>query len=125
MLYNDIVTYSQINITYTGTVNISIPSILDTIVLGNITVLILTEPDFSNATTIGFVTYDFAPTGVLTIEATAEQAQALVGAEIIYINSASGEILTIQTTAEQTEALVAAEIGYINSVSGEISIETI
>lgn len=125
MLYNDTVSYNQTNITYTGTVNINVPSILDTIVLGNITVVILTEPDFSNATTIGFVTYDFAPTGVLTIEATVEQAQALVAAEIIYINSISGEILTVETTAEQAGALVAAEVGYAKSASGEISMETI
>lgn len=92
MLYNDSLIYNQTNITYSGTVNINVPSIINTIILSNVTVVILTEPDFSNATTIGVVTYDFAPTGILTIEATAEQAEALVAAEIIYINSASGEI---------------------------------
>jgi hypothetical protein len=92
MLYNDLITYNQTNITYTGTIQINVPGISNPIILNDVTVVVSTEPDYSNATTIGYVTYDFAPTGILTIESTSEQAQALVEAQLIYINSASGEI---------------------------------
>jgi hypothetical protein len=92
MLYNDLINYNQTNITYVGVVQINVAGISNPIILSNITVAIATEPDYSNATTIGFVTYDFAPTGILTIESSQEVAEALVGAEMIYINSASGEV---------------------------------
>lgn len=92
MKYNDIITYNHNNVTYTGIVKINVPGILNAIILNNVSVAISTNPDYSNATVVGVVTYDFTPSGILTIEATQDQAQALVGAEIIYINSASGEI---------------------------------
>jgi len=92
MLYNDLITYNQTNITYTGTIQINVPGISNPIILNNVTVVVSTEPDYSNATTLGIVTYDFAPTGILTIEANQDQAEAISSADILYINSASGEI---------------------------------
>jgi hypothetical protein len=92
MLYNDLITYNHNNITYTGTIKINVPGIPSPIILGNVSVAISTNPDYSNATTIGVVSYDFAPNGILTIEATQDQAEALVSADFIYINSASGEV---------------------------------
>lgn len=96
MLYNDIITYNQTNITYTGTVQINVPGISNPIILSDILVVVSTEPDYSNATTIGIVTYDFAPTGEIIIEATQDQAEAIVQAQVLLINSVSGEI-SIQT----------------------------
>lgn len=92
MLYNDIITYNHNNITYTGTVQINVPGISNPIILNNITVVISVEEDFSNATTVGYVTFDYVPGGIVTIEATQDQAEALVAASTIYISSNSGEV---------------------------------
>jgi len=92
MLYNDLITYNQTNITYTGTIQINVPGISNPIILNNITVVISVTEDFSNATTVGYVTFDYVPSGIITIDATQDQADALVTADIIYINSASGEV---------------------------------
>ena len=92
MLYNDLITYNQTNITYTGTIQINVPGISNPIILNNITVVISVEEDFSNATTVGYVTFDYVPGGIVTIEATQDQAEALVAASTIYISSNSGEV---------------------------------
>lgn len=94
MLYNENIGYNDPSVTYIGTVYISVPGISNPIVIGNLTVVFpsLTSQDYSNATTIGFISYEFSPSGILTIEATQDQAQALVEANFVYINSASGEV---------------------------------
>jgi len=87
MLYNDLITYNQTNITYTGTIQINVPGLSNPIILGNVTVVISAEADYSNATTIGIVSYDFAPSGIVTIQSGQEQSEALVSADIAYIDS--------------------------------------
>jgi hypothetical protein len=124
VLYNDLITYNHNNITYTGTIKINVPGISSPIILGNVSVLISTNPDYSNATTIGFVTYDFAPNGILTIESTEEQAEALVSADFIYINSVSGEV-AIQSKEDQGQIVVSADFTNTNSPSAEVSVESI
>jgi len=68
MLYNDIITYNETNITYTGVVQINVPGISNPIILNNITFVIFSAEDFSNATTIGYVTFDYVPNGIITFE---------------------------------------------------------
>lgn len=92
MLYNDIISYNHNNITYTGTVQINVPGISSPIILSDITIVISVEQDFSNATTVGYVTFDYVPGGIVTVESTQSQAEALVSASTIYIDSTSGEV---------------------------------
>ena len=89
MLYNDIITYNHNNITYSGILYINVIGISSPIVVNNITVVVSTEADYSNATTMGVVTYDISPSGIITIEATSDQAAAITEASTIYLNSFS------------------------------------
>lgn len=123
MLYNDIITYNHNNITYTGTIQINVPGISSPIIIGNILVVVSTEPDYSNATTIGLITYDFAPTGQIILETTNDQAEAITQASILIINSNSGEAYV--QNINQSEALSETSIVNLSGVSGEISIQTV
>jgi len=122
MLYNDIITYNHNNITYTGTVQINVPGISNPIIIGNITVAIAVEEDFSNVTTIGYVTFDYVPGGIVTIEASQEQAEALVGASAIYINSSSGEIGIV---TQESGAVTQSDAPYLTTALAEVSIESV
>lgn len=92
MIYNDIISYNHNNITYVGIVQINVPGISNPIILNNITVVISVTQDYSNATTVGYVTFDPVANGIVTIESTQSQAEALVSASTIYIDSISGEV---------------------------------
>lgn len=92
MFYNENITYNRTQVTYSGVVRINVFGISNPIILNNITVVISVDEDFSTATTIGYVTFDYVPNGIITIEATQDQAEALVAASTIYINSNSGEV---------------------------------
>jgi hypothetical protein len=48
--------------------------------------------DYSNNTTIGIVTYDISATGVMSFQTTESQAEAIVGSQVITLNSFSGEV---------------------------------
>jgi hypothetical protein len=91
MLYNDLITYNQQNITYIGTIQINVPGLSNPIIVGDITVVISVEEDFSNMTTIGFITYDFTPSGIMSFEATEDQAYAISQSSTVYI-SPTGEV---------------------------------
>lgn len=92
MFYNENITYNRTQVTYSGVVRINIFGISNPIVLNNITIIVAAKEDFSNATTVGFVTFDYVPGGIVTIESTQTQAEALISANTIYIDSASGEV---------------------------------
>lgn len=121
MLYNDLITYNQTNITYNGTIKINVPGISDPIILGGITVFVSTEPDYSNATTVGLVTYDFAPTGILTLETTEDQAFAISQASAIYLVPSS------ETSTAEIYSYSEGSTGsnVITSASGEVTIESV
>lgn len=89
MLYNDTIGYNAQGINYQGTVILNIPSIGSTLVLENINVVISLNEDFSNYTTIGTISLEYSESGVITIEASPEQAYAITQAETIYVNDSS------------------------------------
>lgn len=123
MLYNDIASYNHNNITYSGIIQLNVPGLSSPIIIGNLSVVISVEPDYSNATTIGIITYDFAPSGEIILETTQDQAEAITQAEILIINSISGEAYT--QNVNQSQVLSQTSIFNSISVSGEISIETV
>jgi hypothetical protein len=95
MKYNSNLTYNESGFLYIGSLLISVPSIVNPILINNITILIDPVEDYSNNTTIGVVSYDIAPSGVMSFEATDFQAEAILGSQIITLDSISGEV-TIQ-----------------------------
>lgn len=98
MKYNDIISYNEPNINYVGTLVINVPGIINPIVVHNVNIAIGVIEDFSNLTTIGVVSYDLAPTGIITIEASAEQAYALAEAKSIIISPVANTSSTIENT---------------------------
>jgi hypothetical protein len=92
MLYNNSLSYNSSGILYTGSLLISVPGIYDPILINNITIIIDPVEDYSNNTTIGIVTYDISATGVMSFQTTESQAEAIVGSQVITLNSFSGEV---------------------------------
>jgi hypothetical protein len=93
MLYNDFIDYSQSGIQYNGTIVLIIEGISNPVILNNIKVNFGGKEDYSVATTIGVISIDLAPTGVITIQALAKEGAALIQASEITIHS--GTLITI------------------------------
>lgn len=85
MFYNENIFYNSINITYNGSVNISVPGIPVPINVEDLTVVIGSSIDYANATYSGEISFDYFPTGVITIQATQQQASAIAESNIIFI----------------------------------------
>jgi len=119
MLYNDIITYNQSQVSYNGTLVINVAGQENPIILNSVTVFVGAEPDYSNATTIGLVTVDLRPTGIISIGATDEQAYAIASSSSIYLipSSETQSTGSIQDFAEGGSATVAI------LTTAEISIE--
>lgn len=89
MLYNDTLSYSQPNYSYTGTLIIYAPSLSSPIILNNIAILIGGQEDYSNYTTIAVVSMEVNPSGYVTVEVLDQDVSALVSVQSIAINDNS------------------------------------
>lgn len=86
MFYNDIITYNHNNISYNGVLYLNIIGLSNPIILNNIKVIFTTgEIDFSNATTIGIVTYDISPSGIVTISGAQNQLYGVSASTTVYL----------------------------------------
>lgn len=94
MRYNDLIAYNQPGVAYDGTVILKIEGILNPIILNNIMINFGGNQDYSVATTIGVISLDVDPTGVITIEALAKEGAALIQAKEITIHS--GTLISVQ-----------------------------
>lgn len=95
MLYNDIISYNQTNITYNGTLILNVLGLNSPVIINNATVAFSSTIDNSNFTTMGIISYDIDPYGVMTFEVNQEQANAIAELQIINI-STSGTLLIPQ-----------------------------
>jgi hypothetical protein len=94
MIYNDLIAYNQAAVQYDGTVILKIQGISNPIILNNIKVNFSGTEDYSVGTTIGVISIDVDPTGVITIEALAKEGAALVQASEITVHS--GTLVSVQ-----------------------------
>ena len=85
MIYNEAVTYSSSNITYDGTLVIYASSLIDPITLNNVTIFYSANQDYSNYTSIGVVSVDISPYGVITVEVLDQDLSALISAQVISV----------------------------------------
>lgn len=85
MLYNQPVAYDS-NYTYNGTLVITAPSILNPIIVNNVTFFYPTNEDYSNLTTIAVISIDTSVDGIITVEALDDQVSALASASVIAIS---------------------------------------
>lgn len=94
MLYNDVISYDQAGVSYSGTIILLIQGILNPIILNDIKINFSVNPDYSVGSTIGVISIDINPVGVITIETLADQGSALIEAKEITIHS--GTLVSIQ-----------------------------
>ena len=98
MLYNDIIDYNQSGIQYNGTIVLIIEGISNPVILNDIKVNFGGKEDYSVASSIGVVSVDLAPTGVITIQALEKEGAALIQASEITIHSST--LISIQYQSE-------------------------
>jgi hypothetical protein len=70
--------YNQASISYAGTLIINVEGIANPIILNNITVITSVKNDYSTASTIGVISIDYAPTGIITLEVGSSQSGQLL-----------------------------------------------
>lgn len=89
MLYNDLFSYNQSGVTFNGTLQINVPGIENPIILNDISIYFTDKTDYSNATTVGVVTVNYVSTGLIVIEATMDQAEAISQSSVISLSQSS------------------------------------
>ena len=94
MIYNEAITYNSPNVSYDGTLIIYASSLINPIILNNITIFYSSTEDYSNLTTIGVLSIDINPQGIVSIQVLDEDVDAISSAQIISVG-ASGEISII------------------------------
>ena len=66
LLYNANFSYDAPSIIYSGNIGVSPASILNTIQIGDLTIAVGAINNQSSLTTIGVISYDYAPSGQIT-----------------------------------------------------------
>ena len=94
MKYGEAIAYNSPNITYNGTLAIYASSLSSPIILNNVTIFYASNEDYSNSTTIGVLSIDIDPQGIVSIQVLDEDVNAISSAQIISVG-ASGEISII------------------------------
>lgn len=87
MRYNDLIGYNQAAVQYDGTVILKIEGLSNPIILNNIKINFSGKEDYSTGTTIGVISVDISPSGIITIETSAREGAALIQANEITIHS--------------------------------------
>jgi hypothetical protein len=113
MFYNDLIDYNQSGIQYNGTIVLIIEGISNPVILNDIKVNFGGKEDYSVASSIGVISIDLAPTGVITIQALAKEGAALVQASEITIHS--GSLITIEIPEREGAGIIQASETNINS----------
>jgi hypothetical protein len=119
MLYNDNIAYNSEAVIYSGELVLNIQGIHSPIIIPQATVIFGSVPDYSNSTQVGYVTYDYTPTGILTIQVSGTQAEAISQSGMIYIQPV-GEMIPQEISSEDlttSQTLVSS-----SNYSGEIYI---
>jgi len=94
MKYGEAIAYNSPNVSYNGTLIIYADSLISPIVLNNITIFYASNEDYSNLTTIGVLSIDVSPQGVVSIEVLDNDVSAISSAQVISVG-VSGQISII------------------------------
>jgi hypothetical protein len=94
MIYNEAITYNSPNVSYNGTLIIYASSLISPIVLNNITIFYTSNEDYSNLTTIGVLSIDISPQGIVSVEVLDNDVSAISSAQVISVG-VSGQISII------------------------------
>jgi len=97
LLYNQLLSYDAPSITYSGNIGVSPASVLNSIQIGDLTIAVGAINNQSSLTTIGVISYDYAPSGQIT-------------GVISYDLSPSGQIAMEVTSSPGTAILTLQQI---------------
>lgn len=117
MLYNELISYNQTNVTYNGTLILNVLGLNSPVIVNNATVLFSTVEDTSNFTTMGIISYDVDPYGIMTLEVTQDQADAILEANFIVIETSA----EVQMAQDQSGAVVEANFT-VTETSAEVHV---
>ena len=117
MLYNELISYNQTNVTYNGTLILNVLGLNSPVIVNNATVLFSTVEDTSNFTTMGIISYDVDPYGIMTLEVTQDQADAILEANFIVIETSA----EVQMAQNQSGAVVEANFT-VTETSAEVHV---
>ena len=96
MKYGEAIAYNSPNITYNGALVIYASSLSSPIILNNVTIFYSSNEDYSNYTTIGILSLDTSPDGVISITVLDKDVAAISSAQVISIN-ADAEVSIIKS----------------------------
>lgn len=110
MQYDNLMQYNEPNYTYTGTLVIRASSLINPIIVNNVSIIAgLGGIDLSNRTIIGVLSIDTSPEGVLTIQVIDENVSALFGVDSI-INLGGGLVsVTYQDGGESPSGMIGSD----------------
>jgi UTP-glucose-1-phosphate uridylyltransferase len=94
MKYGEAIAYNSPNVSYDGILIIYADSLINPIVLNNITIFYASNEDYSNLTTIGVLSIDINPQGIVSVEVLDKDVSAISSAQVISVG-VSGQISII------------------------------
>lgn len=68
MLYDDLFSYSQSGVSYSGGLSIDVPTVLNPISIGSLGVIFVSEIDYSNNSIVGIVSMDYVSSSIVIVE---------------------------------------------------------
>lgn len=111
IIYNDSIDYNQTGISYVGDVIITVPGLSSQIILSDVKVYFTNYIDHSNLTTIGLVTVNSIPFGLMDFERIDQGSYTTVDASVH--NPTTSGIISLETDFNQAEKLAEANVIYI------------
>ena len=104
MLYNDNIVYNSEAVSYVGELIMYIQGVHSPVVLPQATIIFDLNEDYSNATTIGLISIDTNPYGIMTFSTTESQANAILQAETIIVYPDSEVAVIYGSNSKETTA---------------------
>jgi hypothetical protein len=125
--------YNEQSVSYAGTLIINVEGLSNPIILNNINVITRFSQDDSNATTIGVISINYSPIGIVTLE---NGSYSSASATTVEVGNTQSGMLTLETENYFSASVITLEVGssqsgqLLNSLgsirtSGEIIVELI
>lgn len=119
MLYNEPgILYGTPGLSYVGTLILNVTGTISPIIIEEATIIFDLKEDYSNATTIGLISIDTDPYGIMTFSTTDSQANAILQAETIIVYPDSEVAVIYGSNSSATAGAIIS----LESPSAEISI---
>lgn len=121
VLYDDSIDYNQGGISYIGSIAVTVPGLDSPIILSNIKVYFTERIDGSNLTTIGLVTINSAPLGLMNFEGVNQGEYTTTTTSIS--DPGASAILGLETSIGQAQQLAESNIIYLVGLGSGTTVE--